>query len=49
MMIPTLEILETSGILSHYAYVKKSNYLLPSMIVPLFRDAYLGRSLLIPK
>jgi DNA-binding NarL/FixJ family response regulator len=33
-----------SGILSHYAYVRKSNYLLPPMIVPLLRDAVAGRS-----
>ena len=33
-----------SGILSHYAYVRKSNYLLPQMIVPLMKDAYAGRS-----
>ena len=33
-----------SGILSHYAYVRKSNYLLPDMIVPLLRDAAGGRS-----
>ena len=26
-----------SGILTHYAYVRKSNYLLPSMLVPLLR------------
>jgi DNA-binding NarL/FixJ family response regulator len=32
-----------SGILSHYAYVRKSNYLLPSSIVPLLRDALAGR------
>ncbi len=38
-----------SGILSHYAYVKKSNYLLPSMIVPLLRDAYVGRSFIDPE
>jgi two-component system, NarL family, invasion response regulator UvrY len=38
-----------SGILSHYAYLKKSNYLLPSMIVPLLRDAYLGRSFIDPE
>ncbi|MBP9886560.1 MAG: response regulator transcription factor [Leptospiraceae bacterium] len=38
-----------SGILSHYAYVKKSNYLLPSMILPLLRDAYLGRSFIDPE
>jgi len=28
-----------SGILTHYAYVRKSNYLLPHMVVPLLRDA----------
>lgn len=33
-----------SGILSHYAYVRKSNYLLPEMIVPLLKDAHAGRS-----
>ncbi len=38
-----------SGILSHYAYVKKSNYLLPSMIVPLLRDACSGRSFIDPE
>lgn len=32
-----------SGILSHYAYVRKSNYLLPQMIVPLLRDAVAGK------
>ena len=37
-----------SGILSHYAYVKKSNYLLPSMIVPLVRDAVSGRGFIDP-
>ena len=37
-----------SGILSHYAYVRKSNYLLPEMIVPLLRDAYAGRSYIDP-
>ena len=37
-----------SGILSHYAYVRKSNYLLPSMIVPLLRDAVDGRSFIDP-
>jgi DNA-binding NarL/FixJ family response regulator len=34
----------TSGILSHYAYVRKSNYLLPEMILPLIQDAIAGRS-----
>ncbi len=33
-----------SRILSHYAYVRKSNYLLPQMILPLLRDAIGGRS-----
>jgi DNA-binding NarL/FixJ family response regulator len=33
-----------SGILSHYAYVRKSNYLLPQMILPLIQDAAAGRS-----
>src|SRR5262249_3609490 len=37
-----------SGILSHYAYVRKSNYLLPPMIVPLLRDAAAGRSFIDP-
>lgn len=37
-----------SGILSHYAYVRKSNYLLPEMIVPLLRDAVSGRSFVEP-
>jgi DNA-binding NarL/FixJ family response regulator len=38
-----------SGILSHYAYVRKSNYLLPHMIVPLLRDAAAGRSFIDPE
>ncbi|MCC6805556.1 MAG: response regulator transcription factor [Anaerolineae bacterium] len=38
-----------SGILSHYAYVKKSNYLLPAMIVPLLRDAVTGRGFIDPE
>lgn len=38
-----------SGILSHYAYVKKSNYLLPAMIVPLLRDAVSGRGFIDPE
>jgi DNA-binding NarL/FixJ family response regulator len=37
-----------SGILSHYAYVRKSNYLLPQMILPLLRDAVSGRSFIDP-
>jgi DNA-binding NarL/FixJ family response regulator len=38
-----------SGILSHYAYVRKSNYLLPEMIIPLLRDAIAGRSFIDPE
>lgn len=38
-----------SGILSHYAYVRKSNYLLPELIVPLLRDAASGRSFIDPE
>jgi DNA-binding NarL/FixJ family response regulator len=37
-----------SGILSHYAYVRKSNFLLPQMIVPLLQDAVAGRSFIDP-
>jgi DNA-binding NarL/FixJ family response regulator len=37
-----------SGILTHFAYVRKSNYLLPAMLVPLIRDAMAGRSLIDP-
>jgi DNA-binding NarL/FixJ family response regulator len=37
-----------SGILSHYAYVRKSNYLLPEMIIPLLVDAAAGRSFIDP-
>jgi DNA-binding NarL/FixJ family response regulator len=38
-----------SGILSHYAYVRKSSYLLPKMIVPLLDDAISGRSMIDPE
>ncbi|HEX9988572.1 MAG TPA: response regulator transcription factor [Chloroflexia bacterium] len=38
-----------SGILSHYAYVRKSNYLLPQMIEPLLRDAVAGHSFIDPE
>jgi DNA-binding NarL/FixJ family response regulator len=38
-----------SGILSHYAYVRKSNYLLPEMIVPLLKDACSGRGFIDPE
>jgi DNA-binding NarL/FixJ family response regulator len=37
-----------SGILSHYAYVRKSNYLMTQMIVPLLQDAVHGRSFIDP-
>lgn len=37
-----------AGILSHYAYVRKSNYLLPEMIAPLLHDAVAGRSFVDP-
>ena len=37
-----------AGILSHYAYVRKSNYLLPQMIWPLLQDAVNGRSFIDP-
>src|SRR4051812_30258114 len=38
-----------SGILSHYAYVRKSNYLLPQMIVPLVQAAVAGHSFIDPE
>ena len=38
-----------SGILTHYAYVRKSNYLLPHMVVPLLHDAIAGRSFIDPE
>ena len=38
-----------SGILSHYAYVPKSNYLLPHMILPLIHDAVSGHSFIDPQ
>ncbi len=38
-----------SGILSHYAYVRKSNYLLPELILPLLQDAVSGRSFIDPE
>ena len=40
---------QRSGILSHYAYVRKSNYLLPQMILPLLKDAVAGRSFIDPE
>jgi DNA-binding NarL/FixJ family response regulator len=38
-----------SGIISHYAYVRKSNYLMPAMIAPLLKDAAAGRSFIDPE
>ena len=38
-----------SGILSHYAYVRKTNYLLPEMIVPLLRQAVAGQGFVDPE
>jgi DNA-binding NarL/FixJ family response regulator len=38
-----------SGILTHYAYVRKSNFLLPEMLVPLIRDAMRGWSFIDPE
>lgn len=40
---------QRSGILSHYAYVRKSNFLLPELIVPLIKDAVEGRSFIDPE
>lgn len=37
-----------AGILSHYAYVRKSNYLLPELVLPLLKDAVDGRSFVDP-
>jgi DNA-binding NarL/FixJ family response regulator len=37
-----------SGILTHFAYVRKSNYLLPAMLLPLIRDAVTGCSFIDP-
>jgi len=37
-----------SGILTHYAYVRKSNYLLPESVLPLLHDAVAGRSFIDP-
>jgi DNA-binding NarL/FixJ family response regulator len=38
-----------SGILSHYAYVRKSSYLMPESIIPLLKDAIAGRSFIDPE
>ncbi len=37
-----------SGIISHFAYVRKSNYLLPELLLPLMREAVAGRSFVDP-
>lgn len=37
-----------SGILTHFAYVRKSNYLLPTMLLPLIHDAMAGKSFIDP-
>lgn len=39
---------QRSGILTHFAYVRKSNFLLPAMLIPLLRDAAAGRSFVDP-
>ena len=39
----------SSGILSHYAYVRKSNYLLPGMLIPLLKLAVGGGRLIDPE
>jgi DNA-binding NarL/FixJ family response regulator len=39
----------SSGILSHYAYVRKSNYLLPGMLMPLFKQAIMGGKFIDPE
>lgn len=38
-----------AGILSHFAYVRKSNYLLPEMLLPLLQDAINGRGFIDPE
>jgi DNA-binding NarL/FixJ family response regulator len=38
-----------AGILSHYAYVRKSNYLLPELVLPRLVDAAAGRSFIDPE
>ncbi len=40
---------QKSGILSHYAYVRKSNYLLPVQLKPILLDAIHGRSFIDPE
>lgn len=38
-----------AGILTHYAYVRKSNYLLPHLVAPLLFEAVSGRSFIDPE
>jgi len=38
-----------SGILSHYAYVRKSNYLLPEMILPILKNVVAGGGFIDPE
>jgi DNA-binding NarL/FixJ family response regulator len=38
-----------AGILTHFAYVSKSNFLLPESIIPLLRDAVAGRGFIDPE
>jgi DNA-binding NarL/FixJ family response regulator len=38
-----------AGLLTHYAYVRKSNYLLPELVVPLLQDAVAGKSFIDPE
>jgi len=40
---------QKSGILSHYAYVRKSNYLLPVQLYPILVDAVRGKSFIDPE
>ncbi|MCB1189506.1 MAG: response regulator transcription factor [Leptospiraceae bacterium] len=42
-------IFRNSGILTHFAYIKKSNYLLPEMLLPLMQDAIFGKSFIDPE
>lgn len=35
-------------LLSHYAYVRKSNFLLPNMLIPLLKDAIAGKNYIDP-
>ncbi|MCC7372183.1 MAG: response regulator transcription factor [Chloroflexi bacterium] len=38
-----------AGILTHYAYIRKSNYLLPEMLLPLLHDAVAGLGFVDPE